>query len=857
MADIRLAKPAAGAAETVPCAPEARFVFDFPATDATLARDGDNLAIQFEDGSRLNLEGFYTEYNEENLPSFSIDGTEVAAADFFAAMNEPDLMPAAGPGAGTPTGGRFHEWGDASLADGLEHLDGLDLSTGRAFTFDDTLNAVGGAPEGAYAALAGAAAPGTTPAPDNPVIITPDEPADLGPGITGAEHTLHEKHLANGSDAGAAPLMAEGSLSISAPDGVASIMVGFGADQIPVPVNGVVVPFTPAGHEEGTLTLRYDADAGRLEYTYTLDQATQEHGQEGQDERLFHDFTVTVTDTNRSTADSTIRVNIVDDAPEIGVTAPGEAISSGTTHVGSWSHNFGADIPEHKTITITCGEETVIWDMKIPSVQIKGEGGILQLSNDGTYTYEAFPVTDTSLPSGSIAANDAFTLTIEDADTDTDSIKLDMSVVNSAKSCNNILEFTTRDEDVASNKAFLTISVPEGFTVASNNGEALVSGWEHPDIGYFKVDNAADGSQTLTFVQTAPFTHGKGEGGALFEGISFVATDTNGNSVLINGSVSIQDDAPVGGYAPYIVKAGTEISGDIFHALNSDVAQQRPYHSVASAGADGWERVEWQLPNDKWEWEHSGATSGKAFLKTDYGILTVELKEDGSYTFDSTQADLDDSKDTITSHDFSYIIYDKDGDSSEGKLDLEIEPKGNSKPAAASFSATEQPEGDAGEAFLYKSLGEDGESDAGTGTDSFAVNDIAAYSPSDYFFDAPEDKITGLVADADTSLDELLGNGSVRNVEVLFKGADAMSLTSMEKLAKEYGIGMSEDGTRMTIPLAQEEGMNGWTDKGNGFYEHHDGDGKVDLTMETANLTAQESPEADQAALTLTLSAQG
>ncbi|MDE7370644.1 MAG: hypothetical protein K2N07_02670, partial [Desulfovibrio sp.] len=94
MADIRLAKPAAGASESVQCAPDARFVFDFPTSDATLARDGDNLNISFQDGSRLQLEGFYQEYNGDNLPSFSIDGTEVAAADFLEAMTAPDLMTA-------------------------------------------------------------------------------------------------------------------------------------------------------------------------------------------------------------------------------------------------------------------------------------------------------------------------------------------------------------------------------------------------------------------------------------------------------------------------------------------------------------------------------------------------------------------------------------------------------------------------------------------------------------------------------------------------------------------------------------------------------------------------------------------
>ncbi|WP_304473466.1 calcium-binding protein [uncultured Desulfovibrio sp.] len=181
MADIRLVKPATGASQSVPCTPEARFVFDFPATEATLAREGDNLAIRFEDGGSLTLEGFYTEYNEENLPSFDINGTEVAAADFFAAMNEPDLMPAAGPGTGsTPTGGRFHEWGNADLADGIDHLNGLDWGFSRSFEWEDHPNAVGGwdGDDGGRLLAQGPAMSDRPEAPDTPG--TPDIPSTPG-----------------------------------------------------------------------------------------------------------------------------------------------------------------------------------------------------------------------------------------------------------------------------------------------------------------------------------------------------------------------------------------------------------------------------------------------------------------------------------------------------------------------------------------------------------------------------------------------------------------------------------------------------------------------------------------------------
>ena len=118
MADIRLVRPEAGTNQAVACEPEAKFVFDFPTDAATLSRNGDNLVMTFEDGATLTLTDFYKAYSSKNMPSFEVDGAQVAGADFFAAMNEPDLMPAAGPGgrgAAGVGGGRFHQYADMAL----------------------------------------------------------------------------------------------------------------------------------------------------------------------------------------------------------------------------------------------------------------------------------------------------------------------------------------------------------------------------------------------------------------------------------------------------------------------------------------------------------------------------------------------------------------------------------------------------------------------------------------------------------------------------------------------------------------------------------------------------------------------
>lgn len=318
MADIRLARPAAGASESVACSPEARFVFDFPTSEATLARNGDSLTITFSDGASLNLEGFYEEYNKENLPSFTIDGMEVAAADFFNAMNEPDLMPAAGPAAGgTPTGGRFHQYDNMDLADGIDHLNGLDWGMNRPPVEEIARNAFGddGGDEGDQL-FAAAEVPPAEPPVNHPVDVTPENPGELPPDTPEIGDMdlprdvllVKEEDLRGGDDA-----VVAGAMKIDAPDGVASIVIG----DVTVWENGALTASTEITTPEGKLTVTgFDPATGRLEYSYTLTDAAT-HGDQGND-NIFHNFQVTVTDVDGDSASSEITVVIQDDMPEIG-----------------------------------------------------------------------------------------------------------------------------------------------------------------------------------------------------------------------------------------------------------------------------------------------------------------------------------------------------------------------------------------------------------------------------------------------------------------------------------------------------------------------------------------------------------
>lgn len=143
MADIRIARPQAGERLALQAGENARFVLDFQSSEALLERAGENLVFTFEDGGSVSIEGFYTAYTAESLPSFQVEGSELAGKDFFAALDE-TLMPAAGPAAAAaPPGGSSQAFGSSALMGGVSRLDGLDLQNERAADPENTLQAAG------------------------------------------------------------------------------------------------------------------------------------------------------------------------------------------------------------------------------------------------------------------------------------------------------------------------------------------------------------------------------------------------------------------------------------------------------------------------------------------------------------------------------------------------------------------------------------------------------------------------------------------------------------------------------------------------------------------------------------------
>ena len=500
MADIRLVKPQANAVHNVPCATGNRFVLDFPSDAALFAKDGDDLVLSFEDGSSIRLQDFYTTYSKEEMPSFEMEGAEISGEDFFAALGNPDLMPAAGPSAAAATrGGGFNQYGNVELLQGIDRLGGLDISFNWGQEHEDDLYAYGHR-DIDYGVSVVPVVPGILD-PDIPVVDDPDNPNDGGVGPVVDRLEVWEAGLEEvGSKAGdeSVPTVAHGGMNISAPDGVATIVIGtvtvFANGHLVLGSNGEPVRVETG---EGYLQVTgFNPATGRLEYTYTLTDSTQEHDQGEANEHFTHLLPVTVTDSDGDRGSSTISVVIRDDEPTAHNDANSitegdseDVVCSGNVLTGAVTKGEGTPT-DHDVIGADGhmnDESKVSW--KTTDLESLGENtykteyGTIKLNADGTYEYTLDGENDAVrvLENEHTTLTETFTYTITDADGDTKPATLTITI----KGKNHDVEVTNGDTLIVDEA-----DLEDGSKVDDNNFTATAQ-------GFMKI-TAHDGLETVT-----------------------------------------------------------------------------------------------------------------------------------------------------------------------------------------------------------------------------------------------------------------------------------------------------------------------------------------------------------------------
>ena len=366
MADLTLRHPANGANQVIPSEKFDHIAFDFPSDSVVLSKEGNDLLLSFEDGSWITLTDFYTTFSKDSIPDFIVDGTSVSGSEFFAALNEPDLMPAAGPAvaASNADGGRFHEYTDASLMDGVERLGGLDLGLNRAAEPDRELEAYGnrGVEEEETVVE-------EVIVPERPLFN--DAPSGGSSVVTTDEGNIPGKGSQHETSAtqpfGAAT---DGSFKMELHGADATVSIGgteLKVENGKLYHNGVEVTADAAvsvpGGAHGTLTVTgMDAD-GTVHYTYTLTTPVDAtgnasnrpgEGDAGRGEAVHADaFDVSITTTG-GTATGQITVDALDDAPVLTVQGDrGEhaADSESGSITDIFMVHFGADGPGDAAFT--------------------------------------------------------------------------------------------------------------------------------------------------------------------------------------------------------------------------------------------------------------------------------------------------------------------------------------------------------------------------------------------------------------------------------------------------------------------------------------------------------------------------
>ena len=585
MADIRLAKPVAGTTQTVPSAPDGRFIFDFPADAATLTRNGDDLVLSFEDGSSIRLQGFYTTYSKEDMPSFQVEGVESSGQDFFAALGE-DLMPAAGPAAGSSAsrGGRYNEYGGSDLLDGIDHLGRLDIGFGDGVEWAD--DQVGGWTH-------------QNLDPEISGIIAVDG-NDMTLVESGVETDGSQKIQGNVFTPGVPVVV--GQVMASDPDG-GRLSYSFADGS-----NRIVT-------EYGVITI--DADTGVI--TYTLNNDDPDADSLALGETVRQDFTVRVEDGQGGKAEASFSVTIkgTNDQPEVTldadselgliesgvgrtddgqvVTAPGTeeenqaydgshaddkgtqqlegkvtgadvdaghklwfgAVAGDKSQDGSWE---GAQSPD---ADIFLGKDATDGDVE-SSEPVEGSFGHLVLNSDGTWTY--------TLKGEGEAVQGTASL---------DGETFDISSIDALPEGATITDTFTiyvKDEHGAWNLETVTITITgsndkPSLEIRDGNGQILTDGAVLETIE----SDPADADDATSWPQ-------------------------------LSGSFDIRDvDADAGSDQTILIAGGTHTDGDVEHATSPAAGHEPQPGHIGSEGGT------------------------QAIFTTDYGTLTVN--PDGSWTY--------------------------------------------------------------------------------------------------------------------------------------------------------------------------------------------------------------------------------
>ncbi|WP_460367595.1 retention module-containing protein [Pseudomonas sp. Tul1A2] len=481
--------------------------------------------------------------------------------------------------------------------------------------------------------------------------------------VNGGELTVYEKNLSDGTSPNTPALTQSGTFTVTALDGLQTLTVG----GINVVTGGVAAGFpqsivTPLG---STLTITgYNPATGVVSYSYTLvDNET--HPNANGANSITENFNVVATDTDGSTANGQINVNIVDDLPSAHPDAA--SVAEGGTVSGNVLNNDigGADGPAvtGAVVGVRAGADTSTSAIGGLNSNINGTYGYLTLDANGNAVYHSNP----NVVNGP-GAVDVFTYTVRDSDGDESTTTITIDVANSKLCATSDTDVTVYEKalDLTKDGADLAAGTVTGSD-PSNPGETAsgtlvgsvagaVGAISYALVGsatgnYGQIVLNPNGTYTYTLTSPASTTpHADDGANSLSETFTYQATDSLGNIVTSTIVVSIVDDVPKAvndSNANSASETQLTLTGNV---LTNDVQ-----------GAD----VVATGPN-------AGPITAGTFTGT-YGTLVLNANGTYTYTLNANDADFKNlhggGNGTET---FTYTLTDADGDTSTANLVLNI-----------------------------------------------------------------------------------------------------------------------------------------------------------------------------------------
>ncbi|MBK3455443.1 retention module-containing protein [Pseudomonas sp. MF6754] len=491
---------------------------------------------------------------------------------------------------------------------------------------------------------------------DDPVVIG-------GISVNGADLTLYEKNLVDGSSPDAGALTRTGSLTVSAVDGLQNLSVG----GISVVSGGVAAGF-PQSIATGlgnTLTITgFDPATGVISYSYTL-TGTEAHPSAGGLNDLTESFSVIANDTNNSTATGTLHVSVVDDVPTAADDGNAQVASESLlTLSGTVLTNDAQGADRVVSGPITPGSFTGLY-------------GTLELAANGTYVYTLNTADSDFLAlNGGGSGTETFTYTLTDADGDTSTANLVLQVHNNDDPVvltglevnggevtvyeKNLPLGSAIDGPALTQSGTFTVTALDGLknlTVGGisvvTNGVAATFPQSEPTgfgntltiTGY----NASTGVISYSYTLNGIDSHPNGAGtNSISESFAVVATDSNNSSDNGLLDVNVVDDVP---------KAVDDNPAGI-----ASESQLILSGSVLGNDVQGADRI----------------TTGPVTPTTIVGTYgTLQLFADGSYVYTLDKTDpqfmaLNGGGNGNGTETFTYQLNDLDGDTSTANLVLQV-----------------------------------------------------------------------------------------------------------------------------------------------------------------------------------------